>query len=293
MDAGVAWPGVLTVRQLMAVTALMVVLGLIRNGAACAAELRLGPAFIESKDYVIDSDTDPVLARTVADHLDGFHAALERAFAGRLPAPSGRFTVRYAKDRASFLAYGAAHCANFNRAWHGYFQAPSATAGGELVAYHLGANHGVLFHEAFHQAMQRTFPQIRSWPRWFDEGLADFVARGHFEQGGYLLPRTLATGDLVLARDALSAQRLVPLATLLRLDLAAWNGEGQMLHYAEGYLLAHVLMTAEHPPLAGLVGRFLTKLAEGQDYEVAYAAEVVPHLAVIDRAWLAVIRDAR
>jgi len=72
-----------------------------------------------------------------------------------------------------------------------------------------------------------------------------------------------------------------------------YNRYVQMLHYAEGYLLAHVLMTAQRPPLAGLIGRFLAKLADTQDYEAAYAAEVGPHLAAIDRAWLALIRGVR
>lgn len=257
--------------------------------AAVAVEPRLGRALVESRSYAIDSDADPAAVRAVGEKLDRFQAALDQAFAGRLPAPPGRFTVRYARDREVFLAYGAAHCPGFDRAWHGYFLEPTATAGGELVAYHLGDDHGVLFHEAFHQAMQRAFPRIRSWPRWFDEGLADYVARGRFEGGRYLLPQRVAVGDLALARAALSAQRLVPLAVLLRLDHARWNGNDQLLHYAEGYLLAHVLMTAERRPLAGAMGRFLTMLAERQDYEAAFAAEIAPHLATIDRAWLALI----
>lgn len=260
---------------------------------ATAAEPRLGKAILESKTYAIDSDADAEVVRVVGDRLDRFHVALDRAFAGRLPPPVGRFTVRYCQDRASFLAYGSAHCPDFNRAWHGYFQAPTDKTEGELVAYHLGDNHGVLFHEAFHQAMQRTYPRIHSWPRWFDEGMADYVARGRFENASYVLPERVAAGDLTLARDALSAQRLVPLAVLLRLDHAGWNGDNQLLHYAEGYLLAHVLMTAERPPLAGLIGRFLARLADTQDYEAAYAAEVAPHLATIDRAWLALIRGVR
>lgn len=260
---------------------------------AGAAEPRLGQVISETKTYAIDSDADAEVVRTVGDRLDRFHVALDRAFAGRLPAPTGRFTVRYCRDRASFLTYGAAHCPDFNRAWHGYFQAPGDKAEGELVAYHLGDNHGVLFHEAFHQAMQRTFPRIHSWPRWFDEGMADYVARGRFENARYVLPERVAAGDLTLARDALSAQRLVPLAVLLRLDHAGWNGDNQLLHYAEGYLLAHVLMTAERPPLAGLIGRFLARLADTQDYEAAYAAEVVLHIAAMDRAWLALIRGVR
>ena len=59
------------------------------------------------------------------------------------------------------------------------------------------------------------------------------------------------------------------------------------------YLLAHVLMTAQRPPLAGLIGRFLAKLADTQDYEATFAAEVAPHMAAIDRAWLALIRGVR
>ena len=269
--------------------ALLVALVLVVN----AAELRLGKSILETKVYAIDSDADAAVVQVVGDQLDRFHAALDRAFAGRLPAPASRFAVRYCQDRASFLAYGAAHCPDFNRAWHGYFQAPTDKVEGELVAYHLGDNHGVLFHEAFHQAMQRTYPRIHSWPRWFDEGMADYVARGRFENASYVLPERIAAGDLTLARDALSAQRLVPLAVLLRLDHAGWNGDNQLLHYAEGYLLAHVLMTATRPPLAGLIGRFLAKLADTQDYEAAFAAEVVPHIAAIDRAWLALIRGVR
>jgi hypothetical protein len=53
---------------------------------------------------------------------------------------------------------------------------------------HLGNNRSVLQHEAFHRFMAGAYPGIRAWPRWFDEGLADWIARGRFVDERFTLP---------------------------------------------------------------------------------------------------------
>jgi hypothetical protein len=231
-----------------------------------------GSQIVTGQHYDVESDADPAETRTMLDHLERFHAHLSQVFAEISPPWTGHEVVRYCRDRPAFLAYGRAHCPGFSEGWYGYQVDATAEAPAELVLMHLGTNRSVLQHEALHRFMARAYPGIRAWPRWFDEGLADWIARGRFVDGTFTVPERLDPQDLMRVRDALSNRTLVPLERLLTLDNAAWNGEGQQLHYAEGYLLAAFLMRAEERPWNGQMRAFMLRLAHNQRYDESFRA---------------------
>lgn len=260
-----------------------------------ALEQRLsGSQVLVGKHYEMESDAEVADAQAALHHLDRFHAHLTEVFAGVGKPWDDREVVRYCGDRESFLAYGRKHCPGFSEGWYGYQAAATATAPAELVAMHLGSSRAVLQHEAFHLFMARAYPQIRSWPRWFDEGLADCIGRGRFVDGKFTLPEHVHAGDLQLMRDALSNETFVPLERLFRLDNAAWNGRGQLLHYAEAYLLVTWLMRSDEAPYRGLMRSFLLRLATEQRYEPAFAATFgTVGVTRLQREWVEWLRAVR
>ena len=233
-----------------------------------------GSQLSSGRHYEVESDADPADTKAMLDHLDRFHEHLASVFAELAPPAATRERVRYCRTRATFLAYGREHCPGFSEGWYGYQVDGDANTPGELVLMHLGGNRSVLQHEAFHRFMFRAYPGIRAWPRWFDEGLADWIARGRFVDGRFTVPERLDPADLTRVRDALSNGGFVPLERLMALDGAAWNGQGQALHYAEGYLLAAWLMRSEEAPSRGLLREFLLRLARTQQYQESFAATI-------------------
>lgn len=253
-----------------------------------------GSQVFTGRHHVVESDADAVDTQAALVHLDRFHDHLARVFDGIAAAPVGPEVVRYCRDRASFLAYGRAHCPGFSDGWYGYQMDATATSPAELVLMHLGNNRSVLQHEAFHRFMARAYPGIRAWPRWFDEGLADWIARGRFVDERFTLPERLDPRDLTRVRDALSAGTFVPLERLMTLDNAGWNGEGQLLHYAEAYLVVTWLMRSDKAPYSGLMRSFLLRLATEQRYEPAFAATFgTVGVTRLQREWVEWLRAVR
>ncbi len=272
----------------------LLLLGVLLSPLAGLEQRLTGSQVLVGKHYELESDAQVGDAQAALDHLDQFHAHLSQVFADVAKPWNGREVVRYCGDRASFLAYGRKHCPGFSEGWYGYQTAATASAPAELVAMHLGANRAVLQHEAFHLFMARAYPKIRSWPRWFDEGLADCIGRGRFVDDKFTLPEHVDVGDLQLVREALSNKSFVPLERLLELDNAGWNGKEQLLHYAEGYLFVTWLMRSEEKPYSGLMRDFLLRLAKAQQYQPAFAATFGKlGLPRIQQDWIAWLRALR
>ncbi len=249
---------------------------------------------LTGRHYVVESDAALADATAMLDHLERFHEHLTTVFDGIGKPATTSEVVRYCRDRATFLAYGRQHCPGFSAGWYGYQVDGDATTPGEIVLMHLVTNRSVLQHEAFHRFMFRAFPGIRAWPRWFDEGLADWIARGRFVDGRFTMPEQLDAADLTRVRDALSNGSFVPLERLLSLDGPAWNGPAQSLHYAEGYLLAVWLMRSDEPPFRGLLREFLLHLARTQQYQEAFAATIGRvGVARMQPAWVEWLRARR
>jgi hypothetical protein len=148
----------------------------------------------------------------------------------------------------------------------------------------------VVYHEAFHQFIHRAYPAIRSYPQWFNEGLADVIGRGHPVHGVFTLPAIIDRRDLALVRAAVEDGSVVPLARLLELDLRAWNGEHMILNYAEGYLFASFLLAPGDRHRAELLPSFLSELSRRQDYPAAFAATLGAYgLHALERGFAAFI----
>jgi hypothetical protein len=226
----------------------------------------------DSRHYHIESDAGTGPCLELADGLECLHAWFANQFAGRIAVQDARMRVRFFKERAGFLAYAAASCPDFNPGWFGYYSFGRSAATGELVAYDLGANRAVIYHEAFHQFLHGAYPAIRSYPQWFNEGLADVIGRGRVDHGAFALPAAIDRQDLGLVRAALKDGSAVPLARLLELDLRAWNGEHMILNYAEGYLFITFLLAPGDERRSGLLPAFFSALSRRQDYAAAYAS---------------------
>ncbi len=241
-----------------------------------------------SRHYQIESDAGPERCLELVQGLECLHAYLSRQFAGHLAIPDAPLRMRFFKERAGFLAYAAASCPDFNPGWFGYYSFGSSAATAELVAYDLGANHAVVYHEAFHQFIHCTYPAIRSYPQWFNEGLADVIGRGRPDHGVFALPAAIDRRDLALVRSAVADGSAVPLARLLELDLRAWNGEHMALNYAEGYLFAIFLLDQGDRRRCGLLPAFLSALWQRQDYPAAFAGTLGAYgLPALERGFAA------
>ncbi len=257
-----------------AVVAGLACLALAAAEAAAAEAVPAVPAATVVKDtrhYHFESDASPERCTELGEELESLHAYLERQFAGHIIAPPAPMRVRFFKERDGLLAYAAASCPDFKPGWFGYYSFGRTPADGELVAYDLGANHMVLYHEAFHQFMHRAYPAIRSYPQWFNEGMADVIGRGRLEHGDFTLAAAIDQPDLGLVRSAIKDGSALPLPKLLELDLRAWNGEHMLLHYAEGYLFIIFLLSPGDERRAGLLPAFFSELSKRQDYPAAFA----------------------
>jgi hypothetical protein len=259
------------------------------SATSFALEQRLSEShLLVGKNYEVESNTDPADTKVMLAHLEAFHEHLSSVFAGIAAPHTTPDTVRYCRDRASFLSYGRATCPGFSDGWYGYQRDGDGNQPGEIVLMLLGHNYSVLQHEAFHRFMFRAYPKLRAWPRWFDEGLADWIARGQFVKGRFTIPNRLDPQDVNRVRDALNNQTFIPLEQLFTLDASAWNGKQQTLIYAEGYLFAAWIMSTDDKPYGGLMRRFLVQLKETNNYETTFAATFAAvGINQLQNAWLA------
>jgi hypothetical protein len=108
----------------------------------------------------------------------------------------------------------------------------------------------VLFHEAFHQFLNRY---VKNPPMWLNEGLA--VHYGSAVPSGKGVAFTnLPTTRWKMAREAIDAKKMVPLADLVTASRAQFydatpvklddfdNPRMQHVYYAEAYTLVHLLL---------------------------------------------------
>jgi hypothetical protein len=260
-----------------------------------ADEVAATPAMVAhpSSHYLIESDADPALVAAISDDMECLYGYLTTQFAAHLPHLSSptALKVRFFSKRDDFISYAHATCPGFNPGWSGYYRYGQTGTIGEVVAYDLGANHAVLYHEAFHQFLNRAFPGIRAWPQWFNEGLADLVGRGRPVQGIFTLTDTVNIQDLGLVRSAMDSGTQVPLTQLLALDIKGWNGEHMTLDYAEGYLFVWCLMHANEPRRRELLPSFLSALARRQEYGSAFSATIEAYgIAALQRDFNAFVR---
>ncbi|MDA1143008.1 MAG: hypothetical protein O3B01_30990 [Planctomycetota bacterium] len=236
-------------------------------------EARLTPSSIQqTRHYVIEYNCTKEEAIALGVRLDAFYVSLSTMFSksdrmrDKLEADDKKkLTVRYLKNRDAFVEYGKEHCKAFSEGWAAYYWSTDGTA--EIVLYPTGSNFGSAYHEAFHQFMDRTIPNVGPMPRWFDEGLATYYGTSNFNQGKFSVPEKLDVNWAALAQKAIKDGSFISLESFLRITLADWNGENQELHYGEGYTLVHFFLNYPDKRVAKVFRVFIEELAESGKYE--------------------------
>lgn len=123
----------------------------------------------------------------------------------------------------------------------------------------------ILFHEYVHFFM-RQFSTIK-YPRWYDEGFADYLATFSFTDG------TVKIGNVVYNRVySLKSGRWVPLEEVIGSDnwykVAKENKTSQALIYAQAWFLVHYL--SSDPERKEKLLKFLQGLDGGKPYDEAF-----------------------
>lgn len=108
-----------------------------------------------------------------------------------------------------------------SRSYSGYFNRQE-----RRIVANLELGQGTLAHELTHALARFDFPKM---PEWFDEGLASLHEETEFTPDGLQLVG-LTNWRLKLIPEALRADKLPPLETLIRTQL--FRGEGEGLNYA-------------------------------------------------------------
>lgn len=107
------------------------------------------------------------------------------------------------------------------RSYSGYYHRAE-----RRVVVNLGTGQGTLAHELTHALAQFDFPKM---PEWFDEGLAALHEETEFTPDGLQLVG-VNNWRLKLIPEALRADQLPPLETLIRTQ--SFRGEGEGINYA-------------------------------------------------------------
>jgi len=155
----------------------------------------------------------------------------------------------------------------------------------------------ILFHEAFHQFVDRYVPLA---PVWLNEGLATYYGTARPTQSGLVFDRP-RTDFFRLVSAAADARSLVPFEELIKADAETFYARGAVegiaadraaLHYAQSYtLLVHLL---KDPQGREHLRGYVRKLAGARNAEEArrITAELFPAglLAAMVNDWLAMVR---
>jgi hypothetical protein len=247
-----------------------------------------------SAHYRIESDCVEAGVRKLSDELETYHAFLAQRFAGHVDDDQRRMTLRFFRRKQDYLSYGAAHVGNFTPLWAGYYACEAVPEEREVVGYDLSGNFAVMRHEALHQFMHRAFAGIYAWPHWFNEGLADYAARGRVVKDAYVLSDRLAAGDLAQARRLLQKGKLVPLQRFFEIGAKEWSAGDDGGHYAQGYVLIYWLMNSDDELIKGRFTAFMAKLSETQDYRASFAATIgALDAAALERSFREFVRRGR
>lgn len=218
------------------------------------------PTSIETRFYQLQTDLKPRQAKELAKILDSYHLTLVRLFELEQAPQAAKLPVRIYGDREAFIAYGTANCGNFNREWYGYYLYDQSA---ELVIYFDGQYHGILFHEGIHQFMHAVFPDVASWPQWFNEGLAALMESSTVARNGSVkLPTTAAPRSI----GAVKQGSELDLQAFMRLSLADW----QLDHYAPGAVFMQFWLLNQDEQIKNVFRTFMIRLRDTRDYDTAF-----------------------
>ncbi len=223
-----------------------------------------------SEHFVIYGDQNEKSLRGFAERLELFHSSMAHMFGRqqKQPSPSNRVTIFVVSDTDEVRELVAAK----SRDLAGIYL-PRAGAAIALVPEDKNgfkdygiSGETVLFHEYAHHFMYGQ--TTRSYPRWFVEGFAEFLAGVKFKADGSVtlgVPPEHRGLELALGRE-------VPIRKLLAFDGGAGDSKTRYdSFYGQSWGLFHYLQFA--PERAGQLEKYQQLLATGDsDLEAAEGA---------------------
>jgi tetratricopeptide (TPR) repeat protein len=223
---------------------------------------------IQTEHVRLFTDAGEVEGREVASQCERLRAALIAGSWSSAQTPLREVRVIALADRQDFLR--RIPLPNFD-GW-----AVTGLDGGGVLIVHGGrdpAEDSTLKHELAH-ALNREF-MLRQ-PRWFSEGLAEYLETLRIARGGGAMILGEPSADI---RGYLQRYPKLDFAKVMRTgpEVIAAKREDVMDFYAQSWLLTYVLMNRHRAQL----GQFVHRLARAEDPKAAFAA-AFPGVAIED-----------
>jgi hypothetical protein len=238
--------------------------------AALKAELGPDTTITLHGPFAVVGDITPRELREALSLLDRVDEAMQTQF--EMKPLSGRYRLYLWKSEESYGEYCKKAFGEEPISPFGFF------TGDQLVMnYRTGG--GTLVHELVHAYLDENVKEV---PTWFNEGLASLYERSSSGKGEI---RGYPNWRLPILQKAIKRKETVPLATLLSLTPAQFQGEGRGLHYAEArYLLYHLQEEGRLPALfKAMRDRRIAEDPVGEEALSALSGEDLESLAA--EAW--------
>ena len=237
-----------------------------------AAELRISDYQWKKGRYVvIDTDMlEPHKIQTLRDLLDSSVKHFSDLFPG-LSRPNRPVVVRYHASQEGYIAYGKQFGRGFTPLSNGYYRQASKPEERELVFFHQENDKHLKtsLHECWHHVIHDSISQIGYMPRWFNEGIAEYIERSTIdEQGDLTIPNSLNRPWIKELTLIASGEQRVPLQQLFRMEYKEWAGNLRM-NVATSYSFIHFLHEA-HPKGQRALRSLIRLLAQGSDYTKSF-----------------------
>lgn len=225
------------------------------GGLRCSADG--GPVWREyrSRHFLVDTDLDGPDAAALVRELETLHATVVRALVNEDRQIPGRVRVIVPAEERTYGALAApAVLGYFTR---GYLQEPTAV----IHPAALRADPEIIAHELVHHLVWYFFPRH---PRWFDEGIAQFLQTvanpdPRFRGAAGLVPRQ-------------RAPRLGQVSRMTAGELLAWRGEYSLVEPDVGELWSWVLYHWLWSHRSKALADYEWRLASGEDPSAAWLA---------------------
>jgi hypothetical protein len=189
-----------------------------------------------------------------------YHERTKNLFAGTIDRPLPFYL--FSKDEDYFAAGGIPRSA-------GVFTGDALMA--RVIPTHDGrignATWKVVQHEGFHQFVHAV---IRGGiPTWVDEGLAEYFGEGVFTGDG-MVTGCIPSFRLRRVQQGIADHRFVPLAKMMAMSHAQWNGRLDITNYDQAWSMVHFLAQGDGGKYQDAFARYLQLVGEGNSSERAW-----------------------
>ncbi|WP_108811263.1 hypothetical protein [Sphingorhabdus sp. Alg231-15] len=231
-----------------------------------------------SDHFIVYSNQSEKAVRKFADRLERYHDTMRLLFnrPTTKPSPSNRVTIYVVKNLGDVRALHGGDVKNI-----GGFYIPRAGGSLAIVAKvkssrtEMSQSELILLHEYAHHFLMAS--AARTYPRWLNEGFAEFYGTAKFGGDGSVSVGLSSKGrayELALAKD-------VPIELLL--DTKAYaekKSKGYDSFYGQSWALYHMLHFS--PDRKGQLSEYVARLAQSAD-EMAAAKGAFGDLDQLDK----------